>query len=78
VARFSAASTFDCVFRVSRLPLQARATILCVIVNSASFGSRAGKPSSGVMRRRAQAVRSVAQRLLNLAWGGEPFPAELV
>jgi len=31
VARFSAASTFACVFKVSRLPLQARATILCVI-----------------------------------------------
>lgn len=31
VARFSAARTFDCVFRISRLRLQARATILCVI-----------------------------------------------
>jgi hypothetical protein len=31
MAQFSAASTFDCVFSVSRLPLQARDTILWVI-----------------------------------------------
>src|ERR1019366_7268253 len=42
VARFNAARTFDCVFRVSRLPLQARATILSVI--STEFSGLNSRP----------------------------------